>query len=141
MPQAAARPSSTVVDAAGTAALIAAGGGALGGLFAGIRSLRSDKFKRNVEAGASLLQGYTDMVSQLRSELERVKEEQSKEREEWRHEREAMRKEFSEDRDRMRHTHATEVDALNDRIDELSSQVYALTSRAVDGTRTRKDDG
>lgn len=120
------------------AALIAAVGGAFGGIFTGIRSIRSDKFKRNVEAGAALLTGYTDMVAQLRSELDRVKEDHSEDKEAWRVEREALRREFDEDRRRMREQHAEEVRELNDRIDELSSQVYALTHRA--GSKSRSTD-
>lgn len=121
------------------AALIAAIGGAFGGIFTGIRSLRSDKFKRNVEAGAALLTGYTDMVAQLRAELERVKKEHDDDKEQWRVEREAMRREFAEDRERLRADHKREVAELNDRIDELSSQLYALTHR-TDATRTRSTD-
>lgn len=122
------------------AALIAAVGGALGGIFTGIRSLRSDKFKRNVEAGAALLTGYTDMVAQLRSELDRVKDDHNKDKETWRLEREALRREFEEDRQRMRSQHAEEVRDLNERIDELSSQVFALSHRADNHDRTRSTD-
>lgn len=127
-------------DGATIAAVLAAIGGVATGLLTGLRSLRSDKFKRNVEAGAALLTGYTDMVAQLRAELNRVKDENHEDKESWRVEREAIRREFAEDRERMRSDHKREVDELNDRIDELSSQLYALSQRGESGKRTRSTD-
>lgn len=111
------------------AALVVAIGGALGAIFAGLRNLRGDKFKRDVEASAALLSGYTNMVQTLQAQINAIEERHARERAEWQAEKAAMRQE-----------HAAEVRELNERIDELGTQLWILQNRGSEGTQTRSTD-
>lgn len=110
------------------AALIVAVGGLLTAVFAGIRNLRGDKFKRDVEASAAILGGLQAFVTTLQSELERVKNEHAEDRRHW-----------TEERSTLKQEHAEEIRELNERIDELGTQVYVLQNRPSDA-RQRSDD-
>lgn len=110
------------------AALIVAVGGALGAIFAGIRNLRGDKFKHDVEASAALLSGYTGMVQTLQAQIHAIEERHSRERAEWFKEKAAMREQ-----------HSAEVRELNERIDELGTQLWVIQNRAIT-EKTRSTD-
>lgn len=117
------------------AALVVAITGALAAIFAGIRNLRSDNFKHDVDASAALLSGYTGMVQTLQAQITRMEEAHRADREEWLRERAEWQREKGE----IRRQHLEEVEALNDRIDELGTQVWALQNRPIT-TREREDD-
>lgn len=108
------------------AALIIAITGALGAIFAGVRNLRGDKFKKDVEASAALLTGYTNMVNTLQTEIDRLKSDHAEDRAAWTAERTAHRKECSEETERLREEHRSQLAIAYERIDDLGSQVYAL---------------
>lgn len=121
------------------AALIAALTGTLVAVFAGVRNLRGDKFKKDVDASASLLVGYTNMVAVLQAEIDRLKSDHAEDRAAWAEERTRFRREWTEDMERMRTEHRTELAAAYERIDDLGSQVYALQNRPRD-SRSRRGD-
>lgn len=121
------------------AALIVAVTGALAAIFAGLRNLRGDKFKKDVEASAALLTGYTNMVVTLQAEIDRVKEDHNEDRVSWATERVALRAEHVEDMKRLREEHHAELLVAYERIDELGSQVYVLQHRP-EATRDRRTD-
>lgn len=111
------------------AALLVAITGMAAAIAAGVRNLRGDKFKREVDASAALLSGYTSWVERLQAEITRLQAAHTQERDQWRVDREEMRAE-----------HHAEVVELNERIDELGSQVYVLQNRPSE-TRERESDG
>lgn len=110
------------------AALIVAVTGALGAIFAGVRNLRGDKFKKEVDASAALLAGYTNMVVTLQTEIDRLKSDHAEDR-----------ASFREEVARLRAEHAIQMNEAYERINELSSQVYVLQNRPPD-TRERRSD-
>lgn len=110
------------------AALIVAVGGFLGAVLAGFRNLRSDKTKHEIEASAALLTGYTGMVSTLQAQMTAMEERHVRERREW-----------AEEKADLRREHAEEIAELNERIDELGTQVYVLQNRP-EGSRSRETD-
>lgn len=111
------------------AALIVAITGALAAIFAGVRNLRGDAFKKEVEASAALLTGYTNMVAVLQAEIDRLKSDGAEDREEAVKERSRMRDEHRADIDRLRDEHRKELLAAYERIDELSAKVYTIQNR------------
>lgn len=121
------------------AALIVAVTGALGAIFAGVRNLRGDRFKKEVEASAALLAGYTSMVASLQKEIDRLKTDHTNDRAAWVSERASMREEHIAEITRLRRDQQTELKAANERIDELGSQVYVLQHRPP-STRDRSSD-
>lgn len=132
------------------AALVVAITGALAAIFAGIRNLRGDAFKREVEASAALLTGYTNMVSTLQAEIDRLKsdsaedregcaEERARLREEHAKEMERQRAEHREEIARLRLEHRTELQVAYERIDELGAKVWNIEHRPA-GTRARETD-
>ena len=94
---------------------------AVSAIFLGLRNLRSDKFKHEVEQGAQLLAGYSNMVADLRAQ-------NAQDRQAWQ-DREAS----------LREQHAQELRDLHDRIDELGTQLWALKNRPL-STRERSTD-
>ncbi len=121
------------------AALIVAITGALGAIFAGVRNLSGDKFKKEVEAGAALLTGYTNMVGTLQVEIDRLKSDHAEDRAEWLAERTLMRQEYQEELTRLRTEHREELKVAYERIDELGSKIYVLENRPGT-TRDRSSD-
>lgn len=121
------------------AALIIAFTGMLGAVFAGFRNLRGDAIKREVEAAAAVLTGYTTLAGALQAELSRMKDEHSKDRQAWFEERAAMRRDHAADLARLRAEHKVEIDACTERINELGAKIYALQHRAPE-TRNREGD-
>lgn len=110
------------------AALLVAVGGVIGAVFTGVRGIRGDRFKRDVEASANILSGLNSLVKTLQDELERVKRDYQADREAW-----------AEERRRMREEHNEEIRDLNERIDELATQLWALQHRPLE-TRERESD-
>lgn len=121
------------------AALIAAFTGLFGAIFAGIRNIKSDKFKKEVEASAALLTGYTGMVENLQKEIGRLKEDHADDRAAWAEERRQMRVECAEDVARLRDEHKREMLIAWEQLDELGSQIYVMKNRPPDA-QERKDD-
>lgn len=110
------------------AALVAAIGGTLGAIFAGVRNLRSDKFKRDVDASAALLAGYGQMVATLQTQITQLQEAHARDREEWLQRERELRESF-----------ARELAERDERIDELGTQVYVLQNRPPE-SRSRQTD-
>lgn len=110
------------------AALVAAIGGTLGAIFAGVRNLRSDKFKHDVDASAALLAGYGTMVTTLQTQITQLQEQHSKDRAEW------LRRETE-----LRESFERALAERDERIDELGTQVYVLQNRPPD-VKTRATD-
>ncbi len=121
------------------AALIVAITGALGAIFAGVRNLRGDKIKKEIEASAALLTGYTNMVATLQAEIDRLKSDHAEDRAAWISERALMRQEYLEGIGRMRTEHREELKISYERLDELVSQLYVLQNRP-ENTRDRSTD-
>lgn len=127
------------MSAAEIAALIVAITGALGAIFAGVRNLRSDKFKKEVEASAALLAGYTNMVGTLQTEIDRLKSDHAEDRAAWVAERALMRQEYMDEIARLRTEHREELKVAYERIDELGTQVYVLQNRPQDSHERKTD--
>lgn len=108
------------------AALLAAIGGVLTAVFAGIRNLRGDKFRQDVEASAAVLSGQTNLIKTLQTEMERLKDDFAEARKEWADERATLRREHAEEMARLRQDHISEMKYAYERIDELGSQIYVL---------------
>ena len=121
------------------AALIVAITGALGAIFAGVRNLRGDKFKKEVEASAALLTGYTNMVATLQTEIDRLKSDHAEDRAAWIAERALMRQEHLDQISRLRNEHRDELKVAYERIDELGTQVYILQNRPPDANDRSTD--
>lgn len=121
------------------AALIVAITGAAGAIFAGIRNLRGDKTKAEIDKAAALLGGYGDMVKTLNARIAQLEEERRKDREEAAAERAAIREEHRKEIAALRAEHSRELAERDERIDELGAQVYALQNRPRN-TRERKTD-
>jgi hypothetical protein len=121
------------------AALIVAITGALAAIFAGIRNLRGDAFKKEVEASAALLTGYTTMVTSLQAEIDRLKSAANEDRVNCAEERARLRAEYVAEITRMREEHRAELRLAYERIDDLSAQVYTLRHRPPE-SRERGDD-
>ncbi len=121
------------------AALLVAVSGVVGAIFAGVRNLRGDKFKKDVEASASLLAGYTGMVTALQTEIDRLKSDHAEDRTSWTAERAAMRHEHQTEMTRLRDEHRSQLKEVYERLDELGSQIYVLQHRPRD-TRERGSD-
>ena len=110
----------------GIAAIVVAAGGFIGAVVLAFRGLSGDRFSRKVSESAALLSGYTEMVKNLRTEIDE------------------MRKSHSDDMGRMLKNHVLEIESINDncdkdrarwdaererleeRIETLEAQVYAL---------------
>lgn len=114
------------------AAVIVAVTGALGAIFAGIRNLQGDRFKKDVEASAALLTGHTNMVAALQNELERIRSDHAEDRAAWQADRALVRRECRDDIDRLRSEHHAELLVAYERIDDLSAQVYTLQNKPPD---------
>lgn len=127
------------MNGAEIAALIAAVAGALGAIFKGVRDLKGDKFRKEVEASASLLSGYTNMVGSLQAEIDRLKSDHAEDRATWAAERTAMRHEHHTEIARMREEHRLQLLEVYERIDDLNAKVYVLHNRPKD-TRDRSTD-
>ena len=121
------------------AALIVAVTGALAAVFAGVRNLKGDRVKREVEAAAAVLTGYTNLAASLQTELDRLKNDCIEDRKQWAAERTSMRAEHKQEMDELREEHKQEMLTAYERIDELGTQVYVLQNRPL-GSHDRKGD-
>lgn len=117
------------------AALIAAFGGLSGGIFAGVRALRSDKINAAAQQAAGLLSGLQGLITTLQAEvtrltssLEQTRASCDKERTAWDTERKSIRKE-----------HIQEMREAYERMDELGSQLYVVLNRPLE-SKTRTTD-
>jgi hypothetical protein len=99
------------------AAIIAAVGGLLTAIFSGYRALRGDKVNEAATQAANVLSGLQGLVVTLQAEIERLNEARKRDHEEC-----------------LRHTREME-----ERIDELGTQVYILQNRPTT-TKQRKTD-
>lgn len=111
----------------------------LGVLVAAYRGLRGDKFQRGITESAALLTGYTEMVSNLRKEIDamRVANANESERQTRQHAVEIanLRDLHLEERSRWNE----ERDRLEERIDTLEAQVAAVLYRPKE-SHDRHDD-
>lgn len=114
--------------------------------FAGLRNLRGDKFKREVEASAALLTGQAAMVTALQGEVDRLRSDMAEdrkaataERAECLAERNRLLTEHRAEMTRLREEHRAELATAYERVDELSAKVYLLQNRPTE-TRERRGD-
>ncbi len=131
------------VDWQGAAALIVAVGGAIAAIFGGLRALRGDRFRQDVEESTALLTGYRDMVASLRVELDNVRQSLAAERVSWNGERKELYKEIDGLRESMlteRMNWGNERQALHAEVEDLRKKVAHLMARRST-TRTRETDG
>ncbi len=129
-------------DWQGLAALVVAFGGAIGAIFAGLRALRGDKFRRDVEDSAALLSGYRDMVASLRVDVNNARSELAAERASWNSERRELYGEIDALRQSMvaeRMAWSNERRDLHNQLDELRDEVHQLTQRSS-AKRSRDTD-
>lgn len=111
----------------------------IGGLALAYRGLSGDRFQRKVTESAALLTGYTEMVGNLRKEIDaiRVAHGSEIERQQKIHktEMDGLRLLHEEERTRWNE----ERQRLEDRVDELEGKVTALLYRPPTA-RDRADD-
>lgn len=123
----------------GIAALLVAITTFLGGLIAAYRSLSGDKFDRKVKESTALLTGYTEMVSNLRREIDAMRtayaEDTAHRQRQHQNEIQGLAILHKEERDRW----SQERERLEDRIEVLEAQVAAVIFRP-EGAKTRNDD-
>ncbi len=121
-----------LADLPGFAAVVVALGGAIGAILAGIRALRGDRFRREVEESTALLSGYSDMVAALRVELDNVRSALAIERTSWNQERRQLHGEMDELRDKMDDERAewnAERQKMHAEVEELRQKVGQLSRR------------
>lgn len=115
----------------GIAAILVALSTFIGAVILAIRGLSGDRFQRKVTESAALLTGYTEMVTNLRKDIDAMRLQHSSEVErlqrQHRTELEGMAVLHKEERDRW----GEDRDRLEERVDLLEGQVtaYLMTQR------------
>jgi uncharacterized protein YukE len=127
------------VDGTTIAAVLTALGAFIGAVVLAYRGLSGDRFARKVSESAALLTGYTEMVKNLRTEIDQ------------------MRQSHAADMGRMLKNHVLEINSINEncdkdrarwdrerlrleeRIETLEAQVYAVLHRPP-GAQDRQGD-
>lgn len=122
------------------AALLTALTTMLGAIFVGVRNLRSDKTKKEVEAAAALLLGYTGMVEVLQTEIGRLKEDHAEDRAAWAAERRDIKIECLEDMARLREEHKSEMLIAYEQMEKRDSQIYVLLNRPPESRERSTDE-
>lgn len=105
------------------AAVLIALGGLITAIFVGVRGLRSDKTKGDVDKAAQLLVGYDSMIERLQTEVERLETARA-------HDRELCKQELAD----LREEHKAEMLLAYEQIDELGAQVYVLQNKPKEAT-------
>lgn len=127
-------------------ALIIAVGGLITAVGVQLRGVMGDRFKRKVDAAAALLSGYTEMVANLRTELNECQEASLKAvesaRDHARRNQDQARRFYESERESWRVDKAelkAEIAEQREEIEKLQAQVYALMGR-MDGRENHGDE-
>lgn len=98
----------------------------LGGIALAYRGLRGDTFQRKVTESAALLSGYTEMVGNLRKEIDAIRDAHAKDQQRAtdHHRVELENTNFLHEEERSRWR--AERERLEERVDQLEAQVAAL---------------
>lgn len=102
-------------------------------VFLGVRNLKSDKTKGDVDKAAGLLAGYDKMLQRLEAEVARLEAARQVDREEHRAELEAHKAECHVERQTLAEEHAREMILAYEQIDVLNTKIYILENKPLEG--------